>query len=86
MTIKLSKETEQRLIGSIRRYLAENMDEEAGDLKARLLLDFCVREVGPCIYNQAIADAQHHLQEKIAELDGECHAPEFTYWHKTASR
>jgi len=47
MAIKLDKDVEQRLIGSIQRYCAEHLDEEVGDLKARLLLDFCLRESGP---------------------------------------
>lgn len=82
MAIKLSEETRQRLIKSIQRYFSENMDEPAGDLKAALLLDFFVREIGPSIYNQAILDAQSHLQDKVAEMDGDCHQPEFAYWRK----
>jgi len=82
MSIKLTKEVEERLLGSIRRYVAANMEEEIGDLKARLLLDFCLRELGPSIYNQAIADAQTYLQDKVAEMDGSCHEVEFAYWKK----
>ena len=82
MTITLSEETRLRLIGSIQRYFAENMDEPVGDLKAMLLLDFCVREIGPSIYNQAILDAQSYLHDKIAEMDGDCHETEFAYWRR----
>jgi len=82
MAIKLSKETEQRLIASIKRYFAEQMEEEIGDLKASLLLDFCVKEIGPSIYNQAITDAQAQMQEKVTDLDGTCFEPEFSYWKK----
>lgn len=82
MTITLREETRLRLIGSIQRYFSENMDEPVGDLKATLLLDFCVREIGPSIYNQAILDAQSHLQDKVAEMDGDCHETEFSYWRK----
>ncbi|MNR93276.1 hypothetical protein D3C72_243270 [compost metagenome] len=82
MAIKLSPETEERLIGSIKRYFDVNMDESIGDLKAKLLLDYCVRELGPCIYNQAIADAQSALQDKVAELDVTCYEAEFGYWSK----
>lgn len=82
MAIELPKETQKVLIASIRRYFAENMDEEIGDLKASLLLDFCLREIGPTIYNRAIADAQAHLQGRLAELDGACWEPEFGYWKK----
>lgn len=69
-------------MGSIRRYVTANMEEEIGDLKARLLLDFCLRELGPSIYNQAIADAQAYMQDKVAEMDGACHEVEFSYWKK----
>lgn len=80
MVIKLSKDVEKRLVASIKRYFAENMEDEIGDLKARLLLDYCLREIGPSIYNQAIADAQAHLQERVSELDSSCYRPEFGYW------
>jgi uncharacterized protein (DUF2164 family) len=82
MSIKLSKEVEERLLGSIQRYAKENLDEEMGTLKARLLLDFCVREIGPSVYNQAIQDAQAAMQEKVAELDTSCYEREFEYWQK----
>ena len=83
MNIKLSEEIEDRLVASIQRYFSQNMDEEMGDLKTRLLLDFCIKEIGPPIYNQAITDAQSHLQDKVAEMDGACHALESTYWKKS---
>jgi uncharacterized protein (DUF2164 family) len=80
MEIKLPKETEGRLLASIKRYFAEHMDDDIGDLKASLLLDFCLREIGPSIYNRAIGDAQMHLQEKVTDLDDACYQPEFGYW------
>ena len=82
MAIKLAKDTRKQSIASIRRYFAENMEEEVGDLKADLLLDFFLKEIGPSIYNHAIADAQAYFQEKTADLDGTCHQPEFGYWEK----
>ncbi len=85
MAIKLKEETELTLIGSIQRYFSKNMEEPIGDLKARLLLDFCVKEIGPAIYNQAIADAQSYMQDKVSEMDGDCHETELPYWRKTQS-
>ena len=82
MAIKLNKEVEQRLLGSIQRYCAENMDEEVGELKARLLLDYCLREIGPSVYNQAILDAQAAMQDKVAEIETVCYESEFSYWTK----
>jgi uncharacterized protein (DUF2164 family) len=80
MAIKISSETRQRLIASLKRYAAENLDEELGDLKAGLLLDYCLTEIGPAVYNQAIADAQSYFTGRVADLEGVCHEPEFTYW------
>lgn len=82
MTIKLNPDTEERLISSIQRYFDVNMDEGIGALKAKLLLDFCVKELGPSIYNQAIRDAQSSMQDKVAELDVSCYEAEFSYWGK----
>ena len=80
MAIELSQETKQQLIESIKQYFVENMDEEVGDLKALLLLEFCMKEIGPTIYNQAISDAQTFMRDKVSDLDGSCFEPEFQYW------
>lgn len=82
MTIKLSDETEQRLTSSIKRYVSETMEEEIGDLKARLLMDFFLKELGPSIYNKAIVDAQAHMHDRVGDLDGSCFEPEFSYWKR----
>ena len=82
MSIKIAKDKETQLIASIRHYFAENMDSEIGDLKATLLLDYFIKEIGPSIYNQAIQDAQAIMSEKVDELDSICYQPEFTYWSK----
>ena len=83
MSIKLQKDAEKYLLGSIKRFVAENLDVEIGDLKASLFLEFCVREIGPSIYNQAIADAQSYIQEKKAsDLGGNRYEAEFDYWKK----
>ena len=82
MAITLSKDTEQQLIVSIKRFAAENMDAEISDLKASFLLDFCLREVGPCVYNLAIGDAQTHMLSRVDDLGGSCFEREFSYWEK----
>ncbi len=80
MAITISPETRKRLVASIKRYAVENLDGEIGDLKAALLLDYCLKEIGPAVYNQAITDAQRYFSERVTDLDGVCHEPEFTYW------
>jgi uncharacterized protein (DUF2164 family) len=85
MPITLTPEATKQLVASIKRFTAEHLDEEVGDLKAALFLDFCLAEVGAVVYNQAIADAQQYFQARTADLDGVCYQPEFSYW-KTARK
>jgi uncharacterized protein (DUF2164 family) len=82
MAIKASPETRKRQIASIKRYFEEDMEEDIGDLKAGLLLDFFLKEIGPTIYNAAIVDAQAHLLGQVNDLDGSCYEPEFDYWKR----
>ncbi len=82
MAIELKKEVQDRLIGSIRKYFQENMDEEIGDLKALLLMEFFLKELGPAVYNQAVSDAQGVMAERVGELDSVCYASEEDFWGK----
>ena len=68
--------------GSIRQFFAEELDDDIGDLKARSVLDFFVREIGPSVYNQAIADAQESLERAVSDLSGAVYEPEFNFWKK----
>lgn len=80
MPIVLPPDTVAQLRSSIKRYVAEHLEQDIGDLKADMLLEFCLKEVGPTIYNRAIADAQAYFQGRVADLDGVCYEPEFAYW------
>jgi uncharacterized protein (DUF2164 family) len=82
MEVKLADETEKRLVASIKRFFEEEMDEEVGDLKALRVLDFCLREIAPSVYNQAIADAQGYMTDRVADLSGSKYEAEFDYWKK----
>ena len=86
MQIELSDDTTKRAIGSIRRYFAEQLEQEIGDLQARLLLEFVMKEIGPSVYNAAISDAQTYLRDRVADLEGVCYLPEFTYWPPNSRR
>lgn len=67
MSITLPKDKEVRIIESIKLYFKENLEDEIGDLKASLLLDYIVTEIRPTIYNQAIMDAQTFMADKIKQ-------------------
>jgi uncharacterized protein (DUF2164 family) len=80
MTIQISKDAERTAIESIKRYFLENLNEEMGDLKSRLVLDFFMKEIGPLAYNQGVADAQTYMRDRVTDMDGVCHEQEFDYW------
>ncbi|MBS81312.1 DUF2164 domain-containing protein [Variovorax sp.] len=82
MTIEISRELRQQAITSIERYFRENMEEPIGNIAAGALLGFFIEEIGPTIYNKAVADVQERLQARVSEVDLEVHEDEFQYWRK----
>jgi uncharacterized protein (DUF2164 family) len=86
MPIELSKETRQQAITSIERYFREHMDEPIGNVAAGGLLNFFLQEIGPSIYNRAVADAQERMLGRVQELDIEVHEDEFGYWNSAARK
>ncbi len=85
-TIDLPKPARSEAIASIQRYFEQEMPEPIGDLPAGLLLNFFLEEIGPAIYNQAIADAQARLIQRAADLTGELYSDEFQYWPRIESK
>jgi uncharacterized protein (DUF2164 family) len=82
MTIELSRQAREDAIASIQKYFEKNGDEPIGNIAAGALLGFFLDEIGPSIYNKAVADVQERLQQRIAEIDYEIHEDEFQYWKK----
>jgi uncharacterized protein (DUF2164 family) len=76
-SIALSVAARQQATAALRQYFAANLDEEIGDLKAGLLLDFILTELGPSVYNQAIADARAFFEERTGDLAAICYQDEF---------
>lgn len=66
--IELDKVVQQELLCGIRKFFLEERDEEISDFQAANLLDVLLREAGPYIYNQAIADAQALMSLKSEDL------------------
>ena len=85
-TIELSKRGRADAVASIQRYFDENMPEQLGELPAGMLLNFFLEEIGPAIYNHAIADAQARMQLRVTDLHGELFADEFQYWPKLEAK
>jgi uncharacterized protein (DUF2164 family) len=86
MTITLDPDARKQAVASIRRYFAENWEQDVGDLKAGLLLDYFLKEIGPSVYNRAIGDAQVYLRDRVVDLEGVCFETEFGFWPPASQR
>ena len=86
MAIQLADDEKKQATVSIRRYFAEQLDQDVGDLKAQLLLDFFLKEIGPCIHNAALNRAEAYLRDRVADMEGACSEIAFTYWPKQTMR
>jgi len=86
MSVELSKEARAEAIASIQQYFECNLPEPIGELPAGLLLNFFLEEIGPVVYNKAIADAQARLSLRVADLSGELYEDEFQYWPRVDAK
>jgi uncharacterized protein (DUF2164 family) len=85
MSIELDKDSRKEAIASIERYFKENFDEphnRIGNIAASGLLGYFLEEIGPLIYNQAVAEVQERLQVRVSELDIELHEKPLMYWRR----
>jgi len=85
-SLNIPDEARKEAIASLRQYFADELGQEIGDLKASLVLDYFLVELGPAVYNQAIADAKTFFDERSADLGALCHHEEFPYWPAAARR
>jgi uncharacterized protein (DUF2164 family) len=76
-SITLPEPARKQAVAALQEHFRDSLDDEIGDLKAGLLLDFILTELGPSIYNQAIADARAFFEERTADLAAVCYHDEF---------
>lgn len=82
MPIELSRDERTQAIASIERYFSEELEQRIGNIGAGALLNFFLEEIGPLVYNQTVAQVQERLQQRLQELDIECHEDAFQYWRR----
>jgi uncharacterized protein (DUF2164 family) len=82
MPIELPREARQQAIASIEHYFEQELDQRIGNIAAGALLGYFLEEIGPLVYNQAVAEVQERLLTRIQELDIEVHEDEFAYWRR----
>jgi uncharacterized protein (DUF2164 family) len=78
MRIKLSDERKLDIQNLLTEFYHKNFDEELSEFRGESLLNFFIKQLGPVIYNQAIADARTFMFEKLEDLDVEYYEPENT--------
>ena len=76
MRFKLSDQRRQDLVKAVQAYFRDQHDDDIGELKASLILDFFVKRLGPSVYNQAIKDVHAFIHDKLVDLEGEFYEPE----------
>jgi len=65
--IQLSKDQKERMVGKIKTYFQDELQQEIGGFDAEFLIEFFARELGPSFYNRGIFDAQQVFAEKQEE-------------------
>lgn len=66
---ELKDEEKKILIADIKDFFVKEFDEELGDLRSDLVLDFFLDKIGPKIYNLGVNDARKWFREKFEDLD-----------------
>ncbi len=70
MDIKLSEDRLRLVTEKVQSYFRNEHDDSIGDLKAEMIVEFFIQELGPKIYNQAIEDANAFIHDKLLDLEG----------------
>jgi uncharacterized protein (DUF2164 family) len=85
MAISLTDDDRKQALTSLRRFCDQELEAELSDIQLHALLDFVLKEIGPSVYNGAVADAQAFLRDRLADLEATCYEPEFPFWPKGTS-
>ena len=83
MPVELTPDQRREALASIRRFFQEELDQDIGDLKAALVLDYVLREIGPSVHNAAVEKAQTYMRDRLADLGALASEVEFAYWPKS---
>jgi uncharacterized protein (DUF2164 family) len=84
-TLELPGDARKQAIASIRRHFQDELGQDIGDLKASLVLEFVLKEIGPSIYNLGLADAKAFFADRAEDVAA-LSLEEFTYWPAASRR
>jgi uncharacterized protein (DUF2164 family) len=74
--IKFSKDETKAIVGEIKDYFREELDQEIGSIPAEMLMAFFAERMGAYYYNRGVYDAQSALKERMDSLHDDLYALE----------
>ena len=86
MPIEPTPQEHGEATASLKRYFASELEMELSDLRAKLLLDFLLKEIGPLAYNRGVQDAEKFFRARLEDLSATCFEPPFRYWRESRKR
>ncbi len=66
--IKLTQDETDQIVSKIKKYFADEFDQDIGGFEAEFLIDFFAKEIGPHFYNRGLSDAHSLFTEKADEV------------------
>jgi uncharacterized protein (DUF2164 family) len=82
MAIELSKQDIEQIVPSIRKYFKEELEQEISEMRAKLLLNYFLKEIAPFAYNKGVSDAEAFMRARVEDLSGTCFEEGLTYWRQ----
>ena len=80
MPLELTSQETEETIHSLKKYFSTELDTELGDLRAKLLLDYVLKEIAPLAYNRGVQDADEFFRKRLEDLPATCFEPPLTFW------
>lgn len=80
MPLELTTQEADEAIHSLKKYFSTELDTELGDLRAKLLLDYVLKEIAPLAYNRGVQDADEFFRKRLEDLPATCFEPPLTFW------
>lgn len=74
--ITFSKDETKAIVGEIRDYFREELDQEIGFIPAEMLMAFFAERMGAYYYNRGVYDAQAALKSRMDSLHDDLYALE----------
>jgi uncharacterized protein (DUF2164 family) len=66
--IEFSKQEKEAVVGKIKGYFSQELDQDIGQFDAEFLLDFFTKEIGGYYYNRGLHDAQALIESRLVDI------------------